>query len=296
MTLAPIALFVYNRPDHTRRTVETLQKNLLANESDLFIFSDNAKTDKEQEKVNRVQQYLKTITGFKTVTIVEHRENWGLAKSIIAGVTEIVNKFGRIIVLEDDLVTAPYFLTFMNEALEFYQTEEKVISVHGYIYPVMMELPETFFVQHTASWGWATWARGWQMFEPNGQKLLDQLTEKNLLAKFNFNGAYNFVGMLKRQIAGITDSWAIRWSASSLVNNKLNLYPHQSLVQNIGQDGSGTHGGQSSQYQVMLSQSKIAVAQIPIAVSPLATAAFTSFFRSLHPSLITRIKWKLNRL
>ena len=160
MSLAPIVLFVYNRPEHTRKTVKALQDNDLTDESILYIFSDAAKNDDEVENVEKVREYIRTISGFKQIIIIEREKNYGLANSIISGVTEIVNKYGKIIVLEDDLVTSKYFLSFMNDALEIYKDENKVICIHGYIYPIKSELPETFFIKGADCWGWATWKRG----------------------------------------------------------------------------------------------------------------------------------------
>src|SRR3989344_4735411 len=208
--LAPIALFVYNRPEHTRRTVEALLKNEGASESALFVFSDAAKNPVAAEGVQEVRAYLKTITGFKSIEILERRENYGLARSIVEGVTDLTNRFGQVIVLEDDLVTSPYFLRYMNEALALYADEERVVSIHGYVYPVTGTLPETFFLRGTDCWGWATWKRGWDLYEADGAKLLAELKSNNFLESFDFGGAYRFSDMLRRQVRGANDSWAIR--------------------------------------------------------------------------------------
>ena len=223
MNLAPIVLFVYNRPWHTKQTVKALQNNDLANKSKLYIFSDAAKNDAEVENVEKVREYIKTIDGFKHITIVEREKNCGLANSIISGVTEIVNSYGKIIVLEDDLVTSKYFLSFMNGALEFYKDESKVISIHGYIYPIKSDLPETFFIKGADCWGWATWKRGWDIFEADGKKLLDELKDKNLEKKFDINGSYAYTRMLSGQVARRNNSWAIRWYASAFLKDKLTL-------------------------------------------------------------------------
>ena len=150
--MIPIILFVYNRPWHTRQTVKALQKNELAGRSDLFIFSDGPKDEQTEKAVQKVREYIHTIDGFQTVTIREREENWGLANSIIDGVTQIVNEYGRVIVLEDDLMTSPFFLRYMNDALNLYECEEKVISIHGYIYPLSEKLPSTFFLRGTDYW------------------------------------------------------------------------------------------------------------------------------------------------
>ncbi len=241
MNLAPIVLFVYNRLEHTSRTVFALQKNILASESDLIIFSDAAKNEMGMDKVKEVRNYLKTISGFKSVRIVERPENFGLAKSIITGVTEIINQYGKIIVLEDDMVTSKYFLQYVNNALNLYEKEDQVISIHSYIYPVKVKLPETYFLKGADCWGWATWKRGWDLFEGDGQKLLNELKKRKLTKEFDFNSSYPYTKMLKDQIAGHNNSWAIRWYASAFLKNKLTLYPRESLIYNSGFDGSGTH-------------------------------------------------------
>lgn len=245
--LAPIVLFVYSRLKHTCQTVSALQKNYLADQSTLIIYSDGPKPGKETQ-VAAVRQYIKTIKGFKSVNIVESKNNKGLANSIIEGVSAVVNKYGRVIVLEDDLVTSKYFLKYMNEALDFYQDKNEVISIHGYIYPVKKKLPETFFLKGADCWGWATWKRGWALFESNGKKLLSELEKRGLTKEFDFNGSYAFTNMLREQIAGKNDSWAIRWYASAFLKNKLTLYPGQTLVKNIGFDQSGEHCGDSQKW------------------------------------------------
>ena len=192
MELAPIVLFTYNRPWHTRQTIAALQKNELADRSDLFIYSDGFKEDQAKIKVKEVRNYIHTIDGFKTVTIRERGENMGLADSVIDGVKAVVNECGRVVVLEDDIVTSPFFLRYMNDALKLYEHEEKVISIHGYIYPVSGKLPPTFFIRGADCWGWATWKRGWDLFEGDGQKLLNELEEKRLERLFDFNETYGY--------------------------------------------------------------------------------------------------------
>ena len=160
MDLAPVILFVYNRLWHTKQTVEALRKNEHAMNTDLFIFSDAPKNNISAPAVEEVRKYIRGIGGFRSVSIVERDENFGLSKSIVDGVTSLCNEFGRVIVLEDDLVTSPYFLNYMNEGLNIYRHEEDVISIHGYVYPLVENLPETFFFRGTDCWGWATGKEG----------------------------------------------------------------------------------------------------------------------------------------
>ncbi|PKA27065.1 methyltransferase, TIGR04325 family [Leptospira meyeri] len=242
MKYAPIIIFVYNRPDHTKRVIDSLIANEEASESDLIIYSDFAKAETHLMKVNEVRSYLKEIKGFKSVRIVERTENYGLAKSIISGVSEVIEQSGSVIVLEDDILVSPYFLRFMNSGLEKYKEEEKVASIHGYSYPIDTNgLDDTFFIRGADCWGWATWRRAWQYFEPDGEKLRDQLIREDLVARFDYDYTYPFFQMLTDQILGRNNSWAIRWHASIFLKNKLTLYPKESLILNIGLDNSGTH-------------------------------------------------------
>jgi len=295
-TLAPIILFVYNRLWHAQQTVESLKKNILAKESELFIFSDGPKEiNKCEKEVEKVREYIKNMDGFKHITIIEREKNYGLANSIISGVTEIVNKHGKIIVLEDDLVTSKYFLSFMNDALEFYKDENIVISIHGYIYPIKSDLPETFFVKGADCWGWATWKRGWDIFEADGKKLLDELKYKNLEKKFDINGSYAYTKMLSGQVAKRNDSWAIRWYASAFLKDKLTLYPGHSLINNIGFDGSGVHCGNSNSLNSIISNKPIKLVNIPIEENTYVLREIEKYFRMTKQNIIKRIFYKIFR-
>ena len=288
MQLAPIALFTYNRPIHTHQTIDALLKNEYASGSDLIIFSDAPKNDVAEERVRQTRIYLKGITGFRSIKIIERTENMGLAANIIDGVTQVVNEYGRIIVLEDDLLTSPYFLRYMNEALSMYEHVDEVISVHGYVYPVKKLLPENFFLIHTDSLGWGTWKDKWVYFNPNGEELLRQ---------FNFDGSYNFARMLKRQTRGRNDSWAIRWYASAFLENKLSLFPGRSLVFHNGGDNTGTNCVYESWLDVDLSDSPINLRpQLPLIESIEARHAYVDFFRSLRIPIFVRIRNGIIRL
>ena len=296
MTYAPVALFVYNRPDHTRRTIDALKQNKLSNDSELIVFSDAAKSEAQVDAVREVRKYIRQIDGFKSVIIVEREANLGLARSIIDGVTTIVSKYGRIIVLEDDMVTSPYFLTYMNEALEKYADDERVVSIHGYVYPVRQKLPEAFFLPGADCWGWATWSRGWACFNSDGQFLLDELKRRKLIRAFDYNGAYPFSKMLEGQIKGTNDSWAVRWYASAFLAGKLTLYPGRSLVHNIGNDDSGTHCGESADFDANLSRTQISLNNINSDPSQEGRQAFEDFFRQGQMGLLGRLARKARAL
>ena len=294
MSYAPILLFVYNRPEHTRRCIESLLKNSLSSESELFIYADDAKDSTQQETVNEVRSYIRTIQGFKQITLVERSENWGLARNIIDGVTTQVNRYGKVIVLEDDLVVAPYFLQFMNDALEVYKDEPKVGHIQACDFTQDTSLPDTFLIKWTGSWGWATWDRAWKHFNPNGKELLQELEERKLTRIFDFNGKYGFTRMLRRQIEGKNNSWAIRWNASLFLKDILSLNVGRSLVQNEGFDGSGTNCGGGGLYASHLYLQPLLVTKIsPIEENKEARQAFMRYYartNSFWAKAIRRIK------
>lgn len=264
MSFAPIALFVYNRPVHTRQAIDALRNNELAKESELFIFADGLKDKKADEGVTRVREYIRSVSGFKKIAVIEHDRNLGVAGSVIAGVTDLVSRYGKVIVLEDDLLVSPYFLKYMNDALLLYENENSVLSICGYMYPVEIKDQETFFFRIPDSWGWATWKRGWDLFTADGKKLYDDLKRRNLLKSLDLEGAFDFTGMLKMKIRGKNDSWGVCWYAASLLNKKLCLYPARSLVMNTGIDGSGRHRGIVDYFKTEPANEPVAVRSIPI--------------------------------
>lgn len=293
MSLAPIALFTYSRRDHTQRTIEALLRNPFVGDSDLIVFSDAARTQSQQSAVDEVRTYLKTIKGFRSVEIHHRPSNFGLAKSIIEGVSEVLNDYERVIVLEDDLVTSPHFLTYMNSALDKYADDDRIASIHGYVYPVKQSLPEAFFLRGADCWGWSTWRRGWAYFNQDGQYLLAELKRRKLLDTFDFNGAYPFSKMLEAQIKGRNNSWAVRWYASAFLADKLTLYPGRSLVHNIGIDGSGTNCEDSDKHDVVLSATPIDLNHIAVLPSISCYKAFEDFFRQSQGGLVHKLRRNL---
>lgn len=293
-TYAPIALFVFNRLEHSRRTVDALRANEHAAQSDLFVFCDGARDAKDASSVASVREFVDGITGFRSCTVIERDKNLGLAASIIGGVSEVLRKRERVIVMEDDLVTSPFFLRYMNEALDYYEADDRVASIHGYVYPTVLPLPETFFLRGADCWGWATWRRGWALFNPNGSELLSELRSTGSTREFDFDGAFQYSSMLQDQISGANNSWAIRWHASAFLANRLTLYPGRSLVINIGMDASGTHCGSTDTFDVSSSTSAIRVGGIPVEDSGQGRAAFTEFGKRNH--LGSAVKHRLGRL
>ena len=293
MRLAPIVLFTYNRLWHTQKTVEALKNNELAGESELIIYSDGAKNKSAYESVSQVRDYVETIDGFKKVTIISREKNWGLANSIIDGVTQAIKKHGKVIVLEDDLVTSPFFLRYMNDALEFYKDENHVMHISGYIYPIdNKNLNDTFFIKPDTCWGWATWDRAWKYFKKDTNYYLN-IFSKKMIRDFNLNGSYDHFKQIKANKNGRIDTWAVFWYASTYLQNGLSLHPSQSFVSNIGHDGKGVHCLKTSIFDVDLVTDYSINFSNQIKEDKIARALLENYYNSIEVPLIIRV---INRL
>lgn len=245
---APIAIFVYNRPSHTKSVLDNLSLNKQAKNSELFVFCDGLKqnsTDVIKTAVQETRSLIESENRFKKVTIYKHQENQGLAKSIIFGVSKVLSQYDKIIVLEDDIVPEKGFLGYMNEALNIYCDNDEVGCVHAWNYTFNKNMisDSTFFLKGADCWGWGTWKNAWDLLELDGRLLLNQIKTKNLDFEFNRNNTHSFTKMLEDQIEGKNNSWAIRWHASLFLANKYCLHPKYPIVKNIGLDGTGTHSG-----------------------------------------------------
>ncbi len=244
--LSPIVLFVYNRPIHTLQTLKALRSNELAGDSRLFIFCDGPKRNASSEDLEKIAEVRKIIRREKwcnEVKIIEHDKNLGLADSVITGVTEIISKYGKVIVLEDDIITSRYFLKFMNEALYIYENSTKVFGVSGYKYPSKNVIEdETYFLPISSSWSFGTWNNRWNRVNFDSRELLMKIENGKLQKEVDFGGN-RFYAMLLNQIKGKNDSWAIRFYISMFLERSFFLYPNKSLITNIGFDKSGVHCG-----------------------------------------------------
>lgn len=250
IVLAPIALFVYKRPVHTLQTLRSLASNEEFQSSPLFIYCDGERRDDETNQVEETRCLVRDWS-HSNKTIIERDRNWGLADSIIAGVTELCDRFGRVIVVEDDLIVSPVFLNYMNTALERYENEPKVMQISGHMYPVAISAKcDTVMLPITTSWGWATWNRAWHYFDSTMSGYVKLKTDKLLRRKFDLYGAYPYYRMLKRQSEGKVDSWAIRWYLSVFFQNGLVLFPRCSLVRHDGYDETATHATRREQVVV----------------------------------------------
>lgn len=249
---APVVLFVYNRLDHTMNVIDSLKKNLLAKETDLYVFSDAAKNENNVDKVNAVREYIRSVDWkeyFHSVTVIEAEENKGLAKSIIGGVTDILKKYEKVIVVEDDLVLSPYFLNYMNGALDYYKDVPDVWSISGYSFP-MKSLKnyshDVFYSYRGSSWGWATWLDRWVKTDWEVKDYEKMMQDKKWQKRFNRGGA-DLTGMLRLQMEGKINSWAVRWVYTQSNLDMYTVYPKKSYILNDGCDGSGTNSGTHSE-------------------------------------------------
>lgn len=270
--LAPIILFVYNRPKHTENTLKALKKNTLAKDSILYIYCDGV-SDKASEELKSnndlVKKIIKQQRWCKEVFIIESTTNKGLANSVISGVTEIVNKYGKVIVLEDDLITASTFLEFMNEALERYEKESKVIQISGYSFPApkIESSNSSYFLTLTSTWGWATWKRAWETIDFECSDYITLKGNKKLTYQFNYNGSYNYKKMFLQQMeSNKISSWGIRFYWNAFKNNSLILFPDKSLVFNNGWDNSGKHKDSYDIFPMLEWQSDYKIENFPIEI------------------------------
>lgn len=301
MQYAPIALFTYNRADKTQRVLESLMQNAEAKDSDLFIFSDGPKNEKavegvkaNREYIHQVQESSREFNWFKEVTLIEREKNWGLANSLIAGITEVINKYGRVIVVEDDLILSPYFLKFMNDGLEKYQNEERVGAISAYVPAFDNNLPETYFLRFFHCWGWATWKRGWEVLNIDSKSLLRKLRFKK--TEFDVGGSVGAYGNLYCQKVGLVDSWWVRLYASFFLAGKLTLYPKNSLAANGGMDGTGTHCKQGDKViNMSIRTEPVIIKDILIRENMQAYTAFKLAYERRNPKP-SRIKAKLEQI
>jgi len=241
--LAPIALFVYNRPEHTRRTVEALRANHLARRSDLFIFADASKNKSGATAVRAVRKFIRRIDGFKSVTVIEREQNCGLSESVISGVTQLCSDRGRVIAVEDDILTAPDFLTFMNHALGRYRDEPRIFSIGAFNLPIVT--PKTYAYDAFCSyrfmcWGWGTWKDRWEKGDWSVKDFPEFMADREKQKRFNWGGD-DLSWLLARHVEGKIDSWDTVWAYTHSKHDAVALLPVISKVYNIGFDGTGIH-------------------------------------------------------
>ncbi len=238
MNLAPIVLFVYNRVEVTKRTIACLKANNLAQKSDLYIYSDGGKDEVSWKSVNCIREYLKTITGFKSITIIEREVNYYLERNIIDGVTSIINRYGKVIVLEDDVLTNPYYLQYMNDSLSFYESDKRIKHISSIPhFDVKTDKDIIFTSLMECGWGWSTWKDRWSDFEhyTNKQDALKGLTNKDFY-KIEYGGRFTCLRSLDKEPI----PWDICWALSIYRRGGICVEPVKPLSQNIGLY-NGTH-------------------------------------------------------
>jgi hypothetical protein len=241
--MAPVAIFAYKRPEHLQGTLDSLKRCDGFANSKIIVFGDGPKTENDLDAVATTRRIAQAHLGSQAEYHFRDR-NAGLAASIIDGVNQVTRRFGRAIVLEDDLDLSPNFLTYVNAALDRYEQNPKVYQISAQLFdtPELHERHEALFLPFTTSWGWGTWRRAWDRFDPSADGWQRLRTDRALRRRFNLGGSYDFSTMLERQMSGFGDSWAIRWYWSVFRNDGVTCFPPTSLVRNTGLDGSGTHG------------------------------------------------------
>lgn len=297
---APIALFVFNRPVHTSKTIEALKASELSCESDLIIFSDGPRNEQDKPLVAEVRKCVADVKGFKSVKIVCRDRNFGLANSISSSVNSILRDHISVIVVEDDILVAPSFLRYMNEALNIYENDERVMHISGYMPPITpgVNWPNTFFYRATTCWGWATWRRSWKFFNPNASALLQRIKTSKKIKEFNIDETQNYFADLNAQALGLRDSWAICWYASVFLNQGLCLHPKVSMVNNVGFDGSGIHCNMDSNFSItQLSKEPLVFERLDIVEeSNLVVSEIKKFNLRMNPNVLIRVLNKIKRL
>jgi hypothetical protein len=243
---SPIAIFCYRRADHAQRAISALARCPEFDRSPLIVFFDGPKHAEDESDVLATRRTVRDLLGDRA-TYVEAEQNKGLANSIIDGVSQVCDQYGQTIVIEDDLVVDRGFLAFMNAALARFRDDPKVMQISGYMFPVesFRHRTHAVYLPFTTSWGWATWSRAWRLFDPLASGAVKLQSDSALRRRFNLDGAYNYARMLELQLSGQIDSWAIRWNWTVFSAGGLVVYPPQTLVENMGFDGSGTHGFRS---------------------------------------------------
>ncbi len=284
--LAPVVLFVYNRPFHTMQTLAALENNTFADQSILFVFSDGPKVDASEDDLNKiieVRKLIKSKMWCKEVHLIERDSNLGLAVNIIQGVTEVVNKYGKVIVLEDDIVTSSYFLKYMNATLIEYEKLEKVMHITGHSFPLLNIKEDTYFLKYVSPWGWGTWRDRWMKFENNSKELLRKLHIMKDFSLEDYNSRYGnaFYEQLLANIDGKLNTWAVKWHTSIYLNNGLCLFPRNSLVRNIGFDNSGENCGDLEPVFSEISNSMPVITSLSLKVNQIALLSFGEYYNNL---------------
>ncbi|HRO41260.1 MAG TPA: glycosyltransferase [Flavipsychrobacter sp.] len=290
MKLAPVVLFVYNRPKHTRMVLEALQQCDLSRETELFIYADAPKDASDKELVSKVfavREIIRERQWTNSVFITEQEKNLGLANSIMQGVSKVLEHHDSVIVLEDDICVTKGFLKYMNDALTTYADDPAVMHVSGYIYPYSRRIKvkeETLFLKINTCWGWATWKRAWKFFNPDTKFHLDLWKTEEERRKFDIEGHACYYLQLEQNNQGIINSWAVKWYSSWLNADGYSLLPKKSLVRNIGNDGTGIHSLRTDKFDMELASS-IEVKKLPVQENIAVRKSIDKFYKELYHTI-----------
>jgi hypothetical protein len=287
----PVALFTYKRPEHTRATIKSLVGNQGFAGIELYVFCDGPKTERDSGAVRATREVVRSFK-LPNVKIVEREHNLGLANSIIGAVTELCARYGKVIVVEDDLVLSPWFLDYMRRGLELYEHEPRVMQISGHTFAQSATSADSaVFLPLTTTWGWATWDRAWRLFDRGASDISRLREDKALRRRFDLDGVYPYYDMLRRQLAGKLDSWGIRWYLSVFLRDGLTLYPGISLVQNLGFDGSGENCSRLNGMGKLAIPTQIRVTNVPDCIAA-DTKAFDAVKRAIHDANRRWFSWR----
>jgi hypothetical protein len=290
INLAPVVLFVYNRPWHVRQTLDSLSNNFLADQSELIVFADGPKQNAPKEeitKITEVRNVVKEKKWCKSVNLVEFEFNKGLADSIIQGVTQIVNNYGRVIVLEDDLILSKFFLKYTNEALDFFENEPKVMHIAGHSFPLKGIKQDIYFLNYVSPIGWATWKNRWEYLEKDADLLISKLHDLPDFDLVNYNCGFGneFYEQLIRNADKRLKTWAVKWHTSIFLNGGVTLFPKHSLIDNIGFDNSGEHCGTFKPHFSKINNKWMPeITDIPIEINKIALESFKKYYIKYYVS------------
>lgn len=305
-TKTPVALFTYNRPEHTRLALETLIKCARLDECSVRIYCDGARSEEHMAGVEGSRRVVREYAPRLNATVIERDENLGLSRSIVTGVTELCREAGRVIVVEDDFALGTDFLNYMLTALDRYEAEPNVYQISGYMFPVAHPpQPDAFFLGLITTWGWATWQRAWRIFDWEAQGAREMLADPFARRRFDLDDSYPYSAMLEMRLDGLNDSWGILWWWAVFKAGGLALHPRQSLVSNDGFDGTGVHCGETPNFAQPSRQGVLETRLAPSLKLPDEIAEDEKAFQrikallrdqtTLKPSLTARLKRRIAR-
>lgn len=284
-----VVIFAYNRALNLSKLLDSIIESENWEKFEYFIYIDGPKLNEQPEaiwEVRKLAESFKDKVGASKVYIISRSYNIGLAQSVIQGVTEVFKNKRKAIILEDDLVLSKKSLMYFSRALDIYENEPKVGAICGYVPFKLHSQESTFFLNEASSWGWATWSDRWRGVNWNSKYLYEKIINSNRVYEFDSLGTYPFTEMLSLQNNEKIDSWAIRWQANLFLDNKLCLYPKESLINNLGFRGVGTHGTRDRRYEVKVCQDfDINIQPIKIQENSEARAALSNFYLRLTSNL-----------